>query len=268
MPRITTKKRPFSEVVHSLRDCVFAVIRHRRIDGQNGAMPLGSGFFVSQNVFLTCYHVVNTRLAPHQSGDSYQLVNNFGQHGTSIMLANGEIGRDIHLYPESDAALLQVNGAPANQRYVALEYGDVPEGTDIGVAGYPLARLSVQNGQLEYNGLIYRVAKGVVTSAYRQNIQTLSGDPLITEVNTLEVNFMFVSGNSGGPIFDAETGRVNAFVHGFQANKIAENYVPTVQANTAQGASTMHIETLHAIYSVGIRLDKVRTQMEDIGVTL
>ena len=269
MPRISSKKRPLPQVVADLRECVFSVIRHRVFNGQNAAIPLGSGFFVSPNVFFTCYHVLNTSQAPHLPGDWYQLVSNFGQHGNAITVNPAEIGQNIHLYSEKDTALIHVDAAPAQQRFVVLDFGDALEGMDIGVVGYPLARLHADNnGVLQFDGLIYRVARGVVTSKLRQNIQTLSGDPLIREVDTIEVNFLFVPGNSGGPIFEAESGRVYAFVHGFRAEKIAENYFDTIPPNIAQGAPAKHIESLHAIYSVGIRISNVRAELQALGVAL
>jgi hypothetical protein len=79
---------------------------------------------------------------------------------------------------------------------------------------------------------------------------------------------VFVAGNSGGPIFDAETGRVGAFVHGFRAEKIAEHYFDTAQPNISAGAPDKHIESLHAIYSVGIRVLNIREELERLGAGL
>jgi len=67
---------------------------------------------------------------------------------------------------------------------------------------------------------------------------------------------MFVPGNSGGPIFDGETGRVMAFVHGFTSPEIAQNYTETNAKNIAAGAPNKHIQSLHAIYSLGITLER------------
>jgi len=270
MSKITSKKRPFPQVVSDLRECVFSVIRLRTLaDGQHFATPLGSGFFVSPNVFFTCYHVLNTVQAPHQPADQYLLVNNFGQSGGAILVDDTPIGSNIRLYPEKDSALVQVPRASAQQKFIVLDFGDTPVGMDIGVAGYPLARLRADaNNVLQFDGLIYRVARGVVTTGFRQNIQTQSGDPLIREVDTIEVNFLFVPGNSGGPIFDAESGRVYAFVHGYRAEKIAENYFDSIPHNVSQGAPAKHVETLHAIYSVGIRLNNIRAELQANGVAL
>src|SRR6185437_14231767 len=101
--------------------------------------PLGSGFFVSSEVFLTCWHVIDGPSAPHMAGDVYQLVNNLtGANGISFTI-NGGVGQDIHLFPDKDIALI-ICKAKKDQAYLPVGYSDVLVGAEIGVAGYPLAR--------------------------------------------------------------------------------------------------------------------------------
>jgi hypothetical protein len=85
----------------------------------------------------------------------------------------------------------------------------------------------------------------------------------------IEVNFLFVPGNSGGPIFLAETSQVIGFVHGYHAAKIREKVVST-NANTVlpQGVGNQYVEHLHAIYSLGIKLDMIRATLQGFGVGL
>jgi len=149
-----------------------------------------------------------------------------------------------------------------------LSYSDISAGAEIGVAGYPLPRFLVDaNGNLQLANLIYRVAKGVVTSTVRQSLSPASETETM-ELKTIEVNFLFVPGNSGGPIFDAETGRVLAYVHGFMDSQIVQRYSNTNQEYIAAGAPAKHIQALHAVYSLGIKLDAIRTELEGFGVTL
>lgn len=173
---------------------------------------LGSGFFVSPSVFLTCHHVVNSAIAPHRDGDCYRFVALTDTKGGGVahQMANVIAGQTLHLFPNCDLALFQpTNIAP--QPFVALDYGDHMVGKEIGVAGYPLAALAPNpGGDLAYNGLIFRVARGVMTSAYSTNINQ-DQNVMLPDVPVLEVNFLFVPGNSGGPVFDAETGRVIGF---------------------------------------------------------
>ena len=105
--RLSGKHRPYAKIVADLRRAVFSVIRHRRIPGSDQiiAVALGSGFFVSRDLFLNCNHVINGS-APHQDGDAYQLVNNLGPEGTMHTLATARINETIHLFPESDSSHL------------------------------------------------------------------------------------------------------------------------------------------------------------------
>jgi hypothetical protein len=267
--RLNAKPRSFPEVVKDIRYCVWSVNRLRPNPGtqdQFTVWALGSGFFVAPNVFLTCNHVVNGPQLPHQAGDEYQFV----QRLSAVTASQSPrftpvLGADLHLYPDRDAAIFQINWTP--QPYASVGYSDLPEGCEIGVAGYPLPQI-VQSptGQGLIN-FIYRVAKGVVTATITQSIQPVGG-PATTQINTIEVNFLFVPGNSGGPIFDAETGRVFAFVHGFKDSEIVQRFAATNSQNVNQGAPTQHVQALHAVYSLGIRLDAIRTELEGFGVTL
>ncbi|MBI1749942.1 MAG: trypsin-like peptidase domain-containing protein [Acidobacteria bacterium] len=267
--KIPTKRRSFEEVVRDLRHAVYSIVRHRDIgNGRVEAGPLGSGFFVSPEVFLTCNHVIASPQAPHKDGDSYHLVCNLtGTSGAIHAIGNAVVGQNVHLFPDCDLALL-ISKARKDQPYVSIDFGDVPIGREIGVAGYPLSKLQVVNGNLSYEGLIFRVAKGVVTSTYNTNINPGIG-PGIQAVSVIEVNFLFVPGNSGGPVFDAETGRVAAFVHGYTTEKIRERIEEaTLIQDLPAGVSRQYIENLNALYSIAIKLERVRPQLEAFGVRL
>ena len=247
-----------------MRHVVCSVIRKRPMQGQFGARALGTGFFVSRDVFITCDHVINDPGDPHRGGDSYLLVSNLtGSSGKAYILENPEVGKEINLFPNLDLAVLRVSSAPQDQPYVALEYGDIFEGEDIGVVGYPLAELRTVNGNIVFDAVIYRAARGHVTGRYVTN------DGPLTNVPYVEVNFLFVPGNSGGPVFAAETGRVLGFVRGFRAIKIKESVANvTMIQQLPLGMSNQYVENLNAIYSVAVKLDFIRTTIEGFGVTL
>jgi len=84
----------------------------------------------------------------------------------------------------------------------------------------------------------------------------------------IEVNFMFVSGNSGGPVFRPETGEVVGMVQGIRVHKIADY---ACQLNPPQqvplGLPGQYLTGVLAIYSGGIKLDAFRAALEDFGVT-
>src|ERR1017187_4425497 len=165
--RLKSKKRPFYEIVHDMRHVVCSIVRQRPMPGGMGAMALGTGFFVSRNIFITCDHVMNSPADPHQVGDSYLLVRNLsGNSGTVYPMVNPQLGNEITLFPNLDLAVLQVAAAPHDQPFVALEYGDVYEGEDIGVVGYPLAAIRAVNGNIAFDAVLYRAARGCVTGRY------------------------------------------------------------------------------------------------------
>ncbi|MFZ0821020.1 MAG: serine protease [Candidatus Acidiferrales bacterium] len=266
--KIPTKSRPFHSVAADVRHTVFSVHRLRPLaTGGFGTTSLGSGFFVTSQVFITCWHVIDGPAAPHQPGDLYRLVNNLdGQHGI-IHEINGRVGNDIHLFPDHDLAIL-ISKSKLDQAYLPVSYADVPVGAEIGVAGYPLAQLSIDaNANITIGGVVYRVARNAVTAVYRTDLNAGDGHPL-QGVTVLEVNFLFVPGNSGGPIFEADTGRAVAYVKGFRHHKIAEleehcNLIPV-----PAGIQPNYLDSIRAVYSIGLTLDRVRTPLEQFGVKL
>jgi len=267
--RLSTKSRPFPEIVKDIRHCVWSVNRLRPEpsdqDKRFRFWNLGSGFFVAPNVFLTCHHVLNGSRNPHQAGDRYQIfqIPTFNNVKQSPQFAP-VVGTDLHFFADRDAAILQLAWEP--QPYVAVGYSDVFEGFEIGVAGYPLPKIVASpNGDQQL--ITFRVAKGVITSTTLQGLHPFLELPTI-QLQTIEVNFLFVPGNSGGPIFDAETGRVLAYVHGFMDSPIVQRYSDTNQDNIAAGAPEKHIQAIHAVYSLGIKLDAIRNELDGFGAAL
>jgi hypothetical protein len=263
--RLNAKAREFAQIVFDMRHVVFSVIRERQMpNGMRGSQAIGTGFFVARNIFITCDHVMNHPNNPHQSGDSYLLVANLtGTSGRLYTVRNPQIDAELNLFPNLDLAVLRVASAAPDQPFAALEYGDVYEGEDIGVVGYPLAKLQAINGNIGLNAVLYRAARGCVTGRYMANDGPLLNVPII------EVNFLFVPGNSGGPVFSAETGRVMGFVRGFQALKIRESVAKaTMIQQLPLGLGEQYIENLNAIYSLGVKLDFIRTTIEGFGAAL
>jgi hypothetical protein len=164
-----------------------------------------------------------------------------------------------------DLAVIKVPNTPTDQPSVALEYGEVLEGKDIGVVGYPLPVLHVVDGNLRFEGLVFRSGRGHVTARYAANLP----DPPMTNAPIVEVDFLFVPGNSGGPVFSAETGRVLGYVKGYRSVKIRESAERvTMITQLPLGMAGDYIEHLNAIYSLALKLDFVRSTIETFGVTL
>jgi hypothetical protein len=266
--KISGKNRPFAEIVADARYAVFAVVRLRAAaQGQFQYWVLGSGFFVSSKIFLTCAHVLMNPANPHADGDRYSLVSTNGQTCTVWETQNATMGNNVHVFPDADLALLSVDGGQTRS-YLPLDYNDIPIGTEIGVAGYPVPAVQTVNGNIAVDGLVYRVAKNVLTATYKSTFNTNTG-AVLTDIPTIEVNFLFVPGNSGGPIFSAANGRVIGFVHGFRSHKVQEK-IETTEPNLLlpAGMANSYILSNSAMYSVGIGVGRVRVHLEALGVTL
>ncbi|MBM3791636.1 MAG: trypsin-like peptidase domain-containing protein [Acidobacteria bacterium] len=270
MAKITTQPRSFEGVVEDLRHAVFAVIRFRPDPTNSDRMrggPLGSGFFISRQVFLTCNHVLNNPIGPHQDGDHYVLVNNLGHGGSIWQLPDLKVGKDLFFFPDCDLSLI-VCPHQKDPSFVALDEREATYGSEIGVAGYPLPRMAPdEQGKPRYDGLIYRVAKGTITSTFETVLRPDSGPPTAL-LPVIEVNFLFVPGNSGGPVFDARTGRVKGFVHGYQCHRIKEQIAEASQISTLpDGLGPKYIESVNAIYSLAVQLRSARAHLAGVGVS-
>ena len=262
--KLKGKNKAFHEQVFDMRYVVFSVIRERQLPAGKAARALGTGFFVAPKIFITCDHVINPPNDRHQDGDSYILVANLtGKSGRLYRIERPQLGTEITLFPNLDLAVLRVSTADLSQPFCSLEYGTVWEGQEIGVVGYPLAELRSINGNLALNAVLYRAARGCITALYSTN------DGPLLDVPFIEVNFLFVPGNSGGPVFSVDTGRVLGYVMGYRAVKIKESVATaTMIPQLPLGLGNQYIENLNAIYSIAIKLDYVRTAIEGFGVTL
>jgi len=263
---LRTDSRKFHEIVSDLRGVVFSVIRDRpNAAGMVDSAALGTGFFIRADTFISCDHVMNPPGAPHQPGDSYRLIANLtGDDATVHTITTPQIGKELSLFPELDLAVLQVPNTP-DQDFVSISYDDVLVGHEIGVVGYPLARLGTDSaGNLQLDGLIYRAGRGVITGRFLGDLNgTAKAIPL------LEVNFMFVSGNSGGPVFDPETGKVVGMVQGIQWFRIAEQLVKVNVApgQLPLGVPPVYVAPVLAVYSRAVKLDCFRTVLNGFGIS-
>ncbi len=124
--RLKVKGKEFHQIVGDYRHVVCSVVRQRPMNGGNGAKALGTGFFVSRDVFITCDHVMNDPNDPHREGDSYALVANLtGASGKLYPLPTPQVGKEINLFPSLDLAVLRVPNTPNDQPFAPLEYGEV-----------------------------------------------------------------------------------------------------------------------------------------------
>lgn len=120
--KLSTANRTFKEVVSDMRHVVFSVIRDRpNPAGGVNSLPMGTGFFVAKNIFVTCDHVISPQQMPHVPGDSYRLIANLtGQSASIHTVKTPEVGKDLIRFPNLDLAVLTVPDAPDDQPFVAL----------------------------------------------------------------------------------------------------------------------------------------------------
>lgn len=272
MSKIRTKVRHYEQVVADVRQAVFAVVRHRAATSgsfQFQAFTLGSGFLLSSRFFATCHHVVNPVSNPHSDGDKYHIVQNVNGNIVVYEIENVIDGKQLHLFPDADFALLDIGQVPvpADQAFVALDFAPVHDGAEIGVAGYPIPRLHVENGVLGYQNLIYRVGRGVVSAAYPTQINTPEL-PATISVPVIEVPFLFVPGNSGGPVFRSDTGAVVGFVHGYVTHKVQERVEQANMVQLPAEMSNSYVASVHALYSLAIHLTKVQGMLQKHGLAM
>lgn len=159
--KLSTRHREFTEVVRDIRHAVACIVRWRPAGeaGKFAVTALGSGFFVSPDMFLTCNHVMNDPNNPHKDGDTYQLVARVAENGGHTLgVENVVVGTNLFLYPDCDLALLKCPPAP-QRPFVAFEYGEIFPGEDVGFAGYPANELANDaNGNVIYDGVFLGLA--------------------------------------------------------------------------------------------------------------
>ena|ERR1700687_2831338 len=195
------------------------------------------------------------------------IVNNLDGSNGIIHEINDGIGKDIHLYPNNDFAIL-ISKSKKDQAFLPVSYADIRVGAMIGVAGYPLAHLATDSsGNLTLSGVVYRVAHGAANAVYVTDLDFGDGYPQ-KDITVVEVNFLFVPPNSGGPIFEAETGRAIAYVKGFRYPKILEKKEECKLIPVPTGLQGDYWSAIYAVYSVGLTLSPVRDHLEKFGVKL
>jgi hypothetical protein len=78
-----------------------------------------------------------------------------------------------------------------------------------------------------------------VTSTFNTQLTTENG--VLQNASVIEVNFLFVPGNSGGTVFDALTGRVGGYVEGTGCHAVAPSQLlPPTHEKTAAPSDLAH----------------------------
>jgi len=192
-----------AETAH--KEIPFVGGEHILMDGK--VVSSGSGFFVSEDGYiLTAEHVV------HNALDKIVV---FVLNGNKLEPHSGKI---ISINEDADVALLKIEGKDYN--YLDFEEKEIKDGMDIGFIGYPLG--------IQYPVTHKGILSGRISSKYPEKLNP---------VNIFMINAFVNSGNSGGPLFNANNGKVIGIIN-MRHVVVPENiYIPEIPPEFGSGSS-------------------------------
>jgi hypothetical protein len=276
----------FTDTIDYAKKAVYSITRIREVKGQTYVVTLGSGFIVGPNKLMTCSHVMKSidpgvtptknPLAYHADGDTYYLLNKDPYDSDHYYRMTGRLGRNVHLYPEVDAAVLTLEddfyttGRKILQNrdvFLQLSVSQHPLGTSVAVLGYPeeiddkkkLSGIYIEQGtnKLVDDLIKKRVDRGVINARYKGQAD---------DVIKYDFTMPFNPGNSGGPIIDDDC-NVVALAHGYRAFPIRvleDQFVKNLPNGTKETVTVP--STLRAIYSIGFAAENFGAIIAEHGM--
>ena len=191
--------KPFSQVIQEIKTSVVAVGTFNIQRNPRGVL-YGSGVLISPNgLIVTANHVINM----------------IGQNNEKDLLRvflyqddqdRGYAARIITQSLQYDLALLQIEG----KDFPYLEKGNssqLKEGDQIAFCGYPYGLL-LGLRPTTHRGMISSISPNVLPVISTKDLSPEIKRALATKYNIFHLDATVYPGQSGGPLFDPETGKV------------------------------------------------------------
>ena len=170
----------------------------------------GTGFVVGDGTLVaTNFHVLAPGADTSEPGTGPQMMVMLGRSGEQSI---GRRARVVATDRARDLALLRIEGPPLKPLELA-EAGSAREGQDIALMGFPIGG-TLGFALVTHRGIVASITTAALPAATASNL-----DPRallrLREGNfeLLQLDATAYPGNSGGPVFDAATGRVIGVVN-------------------------------------------------------
>ncbi|MFZ2151444.1 MAG: serine protease [Candidatus Absconditicoccaceae bacterium] len=260
MQKIPEKFKVFEDCVNRVKKSTYMIVRGKKQiqDGKETInwKTLGTGVVVAPHRMITCSHVINDPQSNslHADGDLYYLVRHDDDDHFHIRVFTPKVNKELFLYPEKDLGIIYLDKEfyqfdnkilKLENEFVKISKDIKGIGTEIGILGYPLCNLGFFNGDVSkpiIGNILLRTDKGIINCSYK--------DPY--QLKFYEFTLQFNSGNSGGPIFDINTGKLVGIIQGYR--QIAIKVLPLEIEEENNGIKQKHksFDIHHAYYSRGI----------------
>jgi S1-C subfamily serine protease len=208
----------------------------------------GSGFFVNADgLMLTARHVVPLPLPPNKAVFIVQKKSD----GSGWWAVSRNIFSE---FPELDTLAIKFDLQGRKTQWLPLSLTPALQGEEIGVFGYPADDFELRpNGQFNGDRITSRVAKTIASSVERRSI-LFKPNVLLNNKEMIEAQFVFVKGNSGGPVVSVRTGKVIGIVTG-QSNVAQDFQLIPINAQSSVGAIPF------ATYSYAISIHELMSKL-------
>ncbi len=268
-------KMKFPDLYKSL----FAILRIENIS----AKVVGTGFVINTNPFyiLTCNHVVGEGNDSNKGTVQYAITKRTDSF-EEFDLRRGEISffkaKQIFYKPELDLAILKVDLASdpdmaaklniKNPKSLKLSFNQAHREPGSGVEWLSTAA----SGDLTLTPRFFKgqlITKYVTDHKYEFiNSQKITTEQVMTGIDMMEIDKLFIPGSSGSPILNSSSGRVIGYVHGFRSWPIVTNNELKQKVEIIENSNSKNVELKYNIplvtsLSLGIDIRAAETYLKD-----